>query len=100
MPSATPAAVRKQIASGDVGPLYLLQGEGYTEVNGVRHSWKAGDVMTLPTFAEGVVYRHVNTGSEPVRLVCMERNLVHTTGVDRQSGFEQIQPCPEYRAAR
>lgn len=84
---------------GDV-VFFILEGEGYTEVNGVRHAWKAGDVMTLPTFAEGVVYRHVNTGTNAIRLVCMERNLVHTTGVDRQSGFEQIQPCPEYRAAR
>ncbi len=83
---------------GDV-VFYITDGEGYTELDGVRHVWKAGDVMTLPTFPEGVVFRHVNTGSAPVRLVCMERNLVHTTGVDRQSGFEELQPCPEYRAA-
>ena len=81
---------------GDV-IFYMLEGEGYTEVDGVRHHWRAGDVMTLPIFANGVVYRHVNTGAAPVRLVCMERNLVHTTGVDRQSGFEELQPCPEYR---
>jgi gentisate 1,2-dioxygenase len=79
---------------------YILEGEGHTELDGVRHAWKGGDVMTLPTFADGVVYRHVNTGKTPVRLVCMERNLVHTTGVDRQSGFEELQPCPEYREAQ
>ena len=84
---------------GDV-IFYILQGEGYTEVDGVRHSWAGGDVMTLPIFSSGVVFRHVNTGSTPVRLISMERNLVHTTGVDRQSGFEELQPCPEYRAAR
>jgi gentisate 1,2-dioxygenase len=84
---------------GDV-VFYIEAGEGYTELNGVRHAWKAGDVMTLPTFAEGVVYRHVNTGSVPTRFIAMERNLVHTTGVDRQSGFEQLHPCPEYRAAQ
>lgn len=81
---------------GDV-VFYMLEGEGYTILDGVRHNWKAGDVMTLPTFPAGVVFRHVNTGSVPVRLICMERNLVHTTGVDRQSGFEELQPCPEYR---
>jgi len=79
---------------------YILQGEGYTEVDGVRHVWKGGDVMTLPVFPNGVVYRHVNTGKTPVRLICMERNLVHTTGVDRQCGFEELQPCPEYRKAQ
>jgi quercetin dioxygenase-like cupin family protein len=79
---------------------YILEGEGYTEVNGVRHAWKGGDVMTLPMFPEGVVYRHVNTGPGRVQLLGIERNFVHTTGVDRQSGFEQLQPCPEYRDAR
>ncbi len=79
---------------------YILQGEGYTELNGVRHKWKAGDVMTLPILLDGVIYRHVNTGSGPVRLIGTERNMVHTTGVDRQSGFEQLQPCPEYRDAQ
>ena len=76
---------------------YILEGEGYTEVDGARHVWKAGDVMTLPTFAGGVIYRHVNTGNAPVFLLGMERNLVHTVGVDRQSGFEELQACPEYR---
>ena len=84
---------------GDV-VFYMLEGEGYTELDGVRHNWKGGDVMTLPTYPAGVVFRHVNTGATPVRLICMERNLVHTTGVDRQSGFEELQPCPEYREAQ
>jgi len=79
---------------------YITDGEGYTELDGTRHVWKAGDVMTLPIFPDGVIYRHVNTGKDPVRLICMERNLVHTTGVDRQSGFEELQPCPEYREAK
>ena len=78
---------------------YILEGEGYTEVDGTRHVWREGDVMTLPVFDKGVVYRHVNTGAGRVRLIAIERNLVHTVGVDRQSGFEQLQPCPEYRDA-
>jgi gentisate 1,2-dioxygenase len=81
---------------GDV-IFYILQGEGYTEVNGTKHAWRAGDLMTLPTFPEGLVYRHVNTGAGTLQLVAIERNLVHTTGVDRQAGFEELQPCPEYR---
>jgi quercetin dioxygenase-like cupin family protein len=97
---------RQEIASGSRSGVqrhggdavfYIVEGEGYTEVDGVRHNWKAGDVMCLPAFAQGVVYRHVNTGSARVRLICMERNMVHSVGVDRQSGFEELQPCPEYR---
>lgn len=75
----------------------ILRGQGYTEVDGVRYEWKKNDVMTLPLLRNGVTYRHVNTGSEPVLFLGMERNLVHTVGVDRHSGFEELQPCPEYR---
>lgn len=46
--------------------------------------------------AKGVVYRQVNTGAGRVRLIAIERNLVHTVGVDRLSGMEQLQPCQEY----
>ena len=95
IPAGSRSGVQRH--GGDV-LFYILEGEGYTEVDGVRHVWKGGDVMTLPIFPDGVVYRHVNTGTAPVRLICIERNLVHTTGVDRQSGFEELQPCPEYRA--
>jgi gentisate 1,2-dioxygenase len=79
---------------------YMLEGEGYTEVDGVKHNWKAGDVMTLPVFDRGVEYRHVNTGTATAQFIAIERNLVHTCGVDRQSGFEQLSPCPEYRDAK
>jgi quercetin dioxygenase-like cupin family protein len=79
---------------------YMLEGEGYTEVEGVRHLWKAGDVLTLPSLENGVTFRHVNSGTTPARLICMERNLVHTVGIDRHSGFEELQPCPEYRRAK
>lgn len=97
IPAGSRSGVQRH--GGDV-IFYILEGEGYTEVDGVRHSWKGGDVMTLPVLPDGVLYRHVNSGNAPVRLVCMERNLVHTTGVDRQGGFEELQPCPEYRAVQ
>lgn len=97
IPAGSRSGVQRH--GGDV-LFYILEGEGYTEVDGVRHIWKAGDLMTLPIFPSGVVFRHVNTGSAPVRLICNERNLVHATGVDRRSGFEELQPCPEYRQAR
>ena len=33
----------------------------------MRDVWKGGDVMTLPVFPDGVIYRHVNTGTAPAR---------------------------------
>jgi quercetin dioxygenase-like cupin family protein len=76
---------------------YMLEGDGYTEIDGVRHVWTGGDVLTLPSLDTGVTFRHVNTGTVPAQLICMERNLAHTVGVDRHSGFEELQSCPEYR---
>jgi DNA polymerase-3 subunit delta len=41
MPLTTPAAVRKQIESGSVGPLYLLQGEDDIEKSALGHEFEA-----------------------------------------------------------
>ncbi len=76
---------------------FILRGQGYTELDGVRYNWQAEDVMTLPLRPDGVVYRHVNTGAEPVVLIGVEPNMVHAVGLDRHAGFEELQPCPEYR---
>lgn len=67
-----------------------------------RHNHSSSDrgQGCFNNLAKGVVYRQVNTGAGRVRLIAIERNLVHTVGVDRQSGFEQLQPCPEYREAK
>src|SRR5262245_54553863 len=40
MPLATPAAVRKQIGSGEVGALYLLQGEDEVEKSALGHEFE------------------------------------------------------------
>lgn len=40
MPLTTPAAVRKQIESGSVGPLYLLQGEDDIEKSALGHDFE------------------------------------------------------------
>jgi DNA polymerase III delta subunit len=41
MPVAAPAAVRTQIASGDVAPLYLIQGEDDVEKSALGHEFEA-----------------------------------------------------------
>lgn len=40
MPAATPAAVRQQIAVGDVSPIYLLQGEDDVEKTALAHEFE------------------------------------------------------------
>lgn len=40
MPTATPAAVRRQIEAGDAGPLYLLLGEDEVEKSALAHAFE------------------------------------------------------------
>src|SRR5579862_7915365 len=43
--------------------IYIVQGHGYSIIDGVRYDWGPGDLMCVPTFAW---HRHVNTEDEPV----------------------------------
>lgn len=43
--------------------IHILQGRGYSIIDGMRYDWEAGDFLCVPTFAW---HRHVNVGDEPV----------------------------------
>lgn len=78
--------------------MYILEGKGYTLINGVKHPWEAGDVVNLPVRKEGIIVQHFNTDPDkPAKFVAAEPNLLECTSVDRGSGFEQIEDAPEYR---
>lgn len=77
--------------------IYILEGKGYTLIDGVKHHWAAGDVLNLPLRKTGIIVQHVNEDPNlPARFVAAEPNLFACTGVDRGSGFEQIEDAPEY----
>lgn len=77
---------------------YALEGRGHTVLDGVTYQWGAGDMVLLPNRPNGVVYQHFNDDpSTPVYLVSAEPNLMQTIDLDRGAGFEQLEPCPEYR---
>ncbi len=40
--------------------IYVVEGEGYTEVDGDRKDWQEGDVLLLPLKPDGVVHKHFN----------------------------------------
>ena len=40
--------------------IYVVEGEGYTEVDGVRKEWEAGDAVLLPLKPDGCVHKHFN----------------------------------------
>jgi hypothetical protein len=78
--------------------MYILEGRGYTLLDGVKYRWEAGDVLNLPIRKKGIVVQHVNEDpAKPARFIAAEPNFLHCTGVDRGSGFEQIEDAPEYR---
>ena len=75
--------------------LYILEGRGYTLLDGERHDWQAEDLVNIPIRAEGVVVQHVNADPRrPVRFVSADLNLVDILGVDRGAELEQIEAAP------
>jgi len=77
--------------------LYILEGRGYTLLDGVRHDWQAEDLVNIPIRAEGVVVQHVNADPRRrVRFVSADLNLVDILGVDRGAEFEQIEPSSDW----
>lgn len=87
----------KQRCQGGV-VIVVVEGAGYTEIDGQRYDWKKDDLLQLPIKPEGVVFQHFNKSErEAALLIVAEPNLVATTGVDRACGFEQLEEAPEYR---
>jgi gentisate 1,2-dioxygenase len=77
--------------------LYILEGKGYTLLDGVRHDWQAEDLVNIPIRREGVVVQHVNADARRrVRFVSADLNLVDILGVDRGAEFAQVEPAPEW----
>ena len=77
--------------------MMITDGQGYTMIDGVRHSWKAGDVLNLPLRADGIIVQHFNTDpNNPAKFVATEANWFEGVSVDRGCGFEQLEDAPEY----
>ncbi len=40
--------------------IYVLEGKGWSTVDGVRHDWEEGDLILLPIKSNGVEHQHFN----------------------------------------
>ena len=76
MPVATPTVVRAQIASGEVDPVYLLQGEDEVEKSALAHEFEALVEAGLEAF--NVERLHVGDVSSGDRLLSTVLSLVAT----------------------
>ena len=59
--------------------IYVLEGKGWTTVDGVRHDWEEGDLILLPIKPKGVEHQHFN--AEPGK-PCKWMAIIYTAYVD------------------
>lgn len=79
--------------------LFIVEGRGYTMLDGVKHAWEAGDVVSLPCKRDGVIVQHFNSDPEKLAVfLAVEPNLFAATGIDRGCGFHQMEQSPDYKA--
>jgi hypothetical protein len=79
--------------------MMITEGRGYTTIDGVKHPWKAGDVLNLPLRADGIIVQHFNADpNNPAKFVAVEPNWLEGVSVDRGCGFEQLEDAPEYQS--
>ena len=79
--------------------LFIVEGRGHTMLDGVKHAWGAGDVVSLPCKRDGIVVQHFNDGDTAAVFMAVEPNLFAATSVDRGCGLHQLEQSPDYKRA-
>jgi len=76
--------------------IFVLEGRGYTVVDGVRQDWKKGDLILLPLKEGGVEHQHFNLEQgKPCKWIAM----IYLPMYDQVASFtEQIELSPLYTA--
>jgi hypothetical protein len=70
---------------------------GHSIIDGVRYDWEHWDILQIPVRVKGCIVQHFNDSDEDVEIMFCSLNQVYSASVDRGSGFEQLEDCPEYR---
>jgi gentisate 1,2-dioxygenase len=74
--------------------IYVLDGKGYSIVDGERVDWKTGDLVLLPMKPEEVVHQHFNDRPEPSTWVAFY-NIPIIEHIAAE--MEQMEESPEYK---
>jgi gentisate 1,2-dioxygenase len=65
--------------------IFVMEGSGYSIVDGVRHDWTAGDLLILPLRPGGVEHQHFNAGDAPAKWLAFNNLMViELTAFDRR----------------
>lgn len=75
--------------------ILIVEGEGYTLLDGTRHEWKAGDVVGLPVRPDGLIVQHFNLDpNRRARFVSARPNMIDSLMLDRGCGFDLLEEAP------
>jgi hypothetical protein len=75
--------------------IYILEGEGYSVVEGERHDWEAGDLLLLPLRPGGVEHQHFNADPDkPVKWIAFINQSLYEWGATEMIQLEQH---PDFR---
>ncbi|MBI4320780.1 MAG: cupin domain-containing protein [Chloroflexi bacterium] len=75
--------------------IYVIEGEGYTEVDDEKFEWEAGDLLLLPIKEGGVVHKHYN--KRPGENCKWMAFIYRPFGDELGSYIEQKENSSEYR---
>ena len=75
--------------------IYVLEGRGYTVVDGERWDWEKGDLVMLPLRVDGVEHQHFNLDPDkPSVWMAMINMPIHEY---LASDLEQIENSPDFK---
>ena len=63
VPPNSPAGTHRHLCEAII---HILEGRGYSVINGERYDWEAGDTIFIPPLSW---HKHVNTDDKPMRFV-------------------------------
>ncbi len=74
--------------------IYVVEGKGWTTVDGVRHDWEQGDLILLPVKPLGVEHQHFNAApGTPCRWLA----IIYLPFIESMSSeLQQKEIHPEY----
>lgn len=75
--------------------IFVVEGQGYTIVDGKRIDWEAGDLILLPIKPQGVVHQHFNRepGKPCKWLAFIYEPFIEALGAEMQ----QVETSPDWR---
>lgn len=77
--------------------IYVIEGKGYTVVEGQRQDWESGDLVLLPIQPGGVEHQHFNlNGDTPSRWMAYIYKPFHD---EVAHGMEQREESPEFQGS-